>query len=105
MIKLAHNKNRDFCLLNLTDPQLKAQEWDEGNKTGNIFKKTVETLIRRVSPDLITLSGDLSYAGDLSRIKILQIILIRLKFRGPVASATMIIRTATGSCKKSWMNT
>ncbi|MBO4733571.1 MAG: metallophosphoesterase [Clostridia bacterium] len=69
MIKLAHNKNRDFCLLNLTDPQLKAQEWDEGNKTGNIFKKTVETLIRRVSPDLITLSGDLSYAGDFESYK------------------------------------
>lgn len=64
MIKLTHNLKRDFKLLNLTDPQLKAQEWEKDNRTGKVFKKTVETLIKRISPDLITLSGDLSYAGD-----------------------------------------
>ena len=69
MIRLKCNKNRDFCLLNLTDPQLKSEEWEKGNKTGEIFKKTVETLIERLSPDLITLSGDLSYAGDFASYK------------------------------------
>ncbi|MBR5923142.1 MAG: metallophosphoesterase [Clostridia bacterium] len=69
MIKLINNSKRDFCLLNLTDPQLKAEEWEQGNRTGDIFKKTVETLIERVSPDLITLSGDLSYAGDFESYK------------------------------------
>jgi len=69
MIKLINNSERDFCLLNLTDPQLKIEEWDENNQTGKIFKKTVETLIERVSPDLITLSGDLSYADDFSSYK------------------------------------
>lgn len=64
MIKLTNNTERDFRVLNLTDPQLKAEEWDENNQTGKIFRKTVETLIERVAPDLITLSGDLSYAGD-----------------------------------------
>ena len=64
MIRLKHDGNRDFCLLNLTDPQLKIEEWDPDNRTGKIFRKTVETLITRLSPDLITLSGDLSYAGD-----------------------------------------
>lgn len=64
MIKLTNNSEREFRLLNLTDPQLKIEEWDENNQTGRIFKKTVETLIERVSPDLITISGDLSYADD-----------------------------------------
>ena len=69
MIKLINNSKRDFCLLNLTDPQLKAGEWDNENKVGAVFKKTVETLVERLSPDLITLSGDLSYAGDIESYK------------------------------------
>ena len=58
-----------FCILNLTDPQLKSEEWDSDNKTGNIFKTTAETLIKRLSPGLITISGDLSYAGDFESYK------------------------------------
>ena len=69
MIKLISNKKQDFRILNLTDPQLKIEEWDENNQVGKIFKKTVETLIERVSPDLITLSGDLSYADDFASYK------------------------------------
>lgn len=69
MIKLTSNNERDFRLLNLTDPQLKIEEWDENNTTGNIFKKTVATLIERLSPDLITISGDLSYADDFASYK------------------------------------
>lgn len=61
-MKLISNSEGDFRVLNLTDPQLKSEEWDKDHPTGNIFRKTVETLIERVSPDLITLSGDLSYA-------------------------------------------
>ena len=64
MIKIVDNSKKDFLILNLTDPQLKAEEWEEGNKTGTVFKKTAETLINRLSPGLITVSGDLSYAGD-----------------------------------------
>lgn len=69
MIKITSNGERDFCLLNLTDTQLKSEEWDNNNQTGKIFKKTTQTLINRVSPDLITLSGDLSYAGDFESYK------------------------------------
>lgn len=69
MIKITNNKKGDFRLLNLTDPQLKIEEWEEDNQAGKIFKKTVETLINRVSPDLITLSGDLSYAEDFDSYK------------------------------------
>ncbi len=64
MIKIKSKNDGDFCILNLTDPQLTAEEWENDNKTGNIFKHTTESLIERVKPDLITLSGDLSYAGD-----------------------------------------
>lgn len=69
MIKLTNNSERDFRLLNLTDPQLKIEEWEEDSQAGKIFKKTVETLIERVKPDFITLSGDLSYADDLASYK------------------------------------
>lgn len=62
MIKITDNKKSEFRVLNLSDPQLEVHEWDENCQTGKIFRKTVETLINRVSPDLITISGDLSYA-------------------------------------------
>ncbi len=52
---------KDFIILNLTDPQLSDAEWDEEN--GDILKKTVDTLIERERPDLITISGDISF-GD-----------------------------------------
>lgn len=64
MIKLKSKLKQDFLVLNLSDPQLTAKEWNENNETGRIFKKTVEALVKRVSPDLITVSGDLSYSGD-----------------------------------------
>lgn len=69
MILLSDNSNDDFRILNLTDPQLKYEEWEKDNTTGKIFKKTVETLIERASPDFITLSGDISYAGDFESYK------------------------------------
>ena len=66
MIKLSKT-NGDFRILNITDPQLKYEEWE--NPTGKVFKKTVETLTERVKPDFITLSGDISYAGDYESYK------------------------------------
>ncbi len=69
MIKLTNNSKRNFRLLNLTDPQLTVEEWNENNQAGQIFRKTAETLIERVSPDLITISGDLSYADHFASYK------------------------------------
>ena len=69
MIRIIHKSEKDFRLLNLTDPQLKTEEWNENNQTGKIFRKTVEALVERVSPDLITISGDLSYADDFESYK------------------------------------
>ncbi len=69
MIRLTNNLQDNFRILNLTDIQLASNEWEENNQTGKIFKKTVETLIERVSPDLITISGDLSYADNYESYK------------------------------------
>lgn len=60
-------KDRDFIILNLSDPQLSNQEWqegrEEGREEGRILTKTVTCLINMVKPDLITISGDLAWAG------------------------------------------
>ena len=57
----AHDK--DFKILNLTDTQLSNEEWADGHKHRAILEYTVKELIERVHPDLITISGDLSWAG------------------------------------------
>ena len=64
MIKLKKSPDRDFILLNLTDPQLGSGEWEEGHKNKQILTATVTELIERVKPDLITISGDLAWAGN-----------------------------------------
>jgi len=56
-------KDRDFIVLNLSDPQLSNQEWQEGRAEGRNLTKTVTCLINKVKPDLITVSGDLAWAG------------------------------------------
>lgn len=68
MIRIHKEKNKDFTLLNLSDPQLRECEWglDGGNPArSDIFKHTVDELIERVKPDLITITGDLAYPHDM----------------------------------------
>lgn len=55
--------DKDFTVLNLTDPQLGNEEWAEGHPNRRILTYTVQELIERIHPDLITVSGDLSWAG------------------------------------------
>ena len=64
MFTLQKNENKDFLVLNLSDPQLSDGEWDEGHRNYKILTGTVKSLIERVHPDLITISGDLSWAGN-----------------------------------------
>jgi hypothetical protein len=54
---------KDFKILNLTDTQLSNEEWADGHKHRAILEYTVRELIKNVEPDLITISGDLSWAG------------------------------------------
>ncbi|MGM9625633.1 MAG: metallophosphoesterase family protein [Eubacteriales bacterium] len=63
MFLLKKTAGKDFLVLNLSDPQLGNDEWEEGGNC-RILKKTVGELIERVRPDLITVSGDLSWAGN-----------------------------------------
>lgn len=61
-------KNDRFTVLNLTDPQLNECHWDKNHPDcGNFFQildLTVRTLINRVKPDLITVTGDISMADQ-----------------------------------------
>ena len=60
---LRKQKGKDFVILNLTDPQLGDPEWAEGCYDRKVLEYTVAQLIQRVKPDLITISGDLAWAG------------------------------------------
>lgn len=56
-------KGKDFIILNLTDPQLGDPEWAEGHPDRKILEYTISELVERAKPDLITISGDLAWAG------------------------------------------
>lgn len=60
---LEKKTDKNFTVLNLTDPQLSDTEWEDGSEKRSILEYTVKELIRRTSPDLITVSGDLAWAG------------------------------------------
>ena len=62
MITLKQTLVGSYKVLNLTDPQLSCGDWDDPGTRG-IFEQTVKTLVSRVSPGLITVSGDFAYAG------------------------------------------
>lgn len=67
MIRLKKDPQKDFIILNLSDPQLSDDEWGlNGEETDRqvrykIFLHTANELVRRIKPDLITISGDVSY--------------------------------------------
>lgn len=56
--------DKDFVILNLTDPQLSDAEWAEGQTPRRVLEYTVNELVARTKPDLITVSGDLAWAGN-----------------------------------------
>ena len=64
MTILQKQKNRKFTVLNFSDPQLSNAEWGEGHLEGILLRETVTAMIRQVQPDLITVSGDLAWAGE-----------------------------------------
>ena len=66
MFTLQKKKDKDFVILNLADIQLSTDEWKPEHSHSRIVKHTVNTLIDKTHPDLITLSGDQGWAGDLS---------------------------------------
>ena len=64
MITLQKSPEKDFVVLNLTDTQLGTPDWEEGHINRRVIERTVAELIKRTSPDIITVTGDISYAGD-----------------------------------------
>ena len=64
MIRFDIKEGRPFTLLNLSDPQMGHAEWADDHKSSKILHRTVGTVIERSHPDLITVSGDISYGGD-----------------------------------------
>lgn len=71
MIKLQKTKGKDFALLNLTDVQMGSGEWSPEHKNCAIINYTLEKLYEAVKPDLVTISGDLSWCGDTAAVEAL----------------------------------
>ncbi len=63
MKRLIKEIGKDFTVLNLTDTQLSNDEWAEGHSNRSILEYTVKELVKRLKPDLLTVSGDLAWAG------------------------------------------
>lgn len=61
---LQKQPDRDFVILNLSDPQMNGFEWEDGHPYAPILKHTIDTLIKQNKPDLITVTGDMAYPGD-----------------------------------------
>lgn len=55
-------KDQYFKILNLSDTQLSNEEWSKD--AANILTDTVKYLVKETKPDLITVSGDLAWAGE-----------------------------------------
>ncbi len=55
--------NRDFVILNLTDIHMDNDKMNAGDPFLEILHRTLDELIERVHPDLITITGDLAWGG------------------------------------------
>ena len=64
MKKFVKKSGKDFVILNLSDPQLDKIDWYEDAVGHKILRYTVDELIKRVHPDLITVTGDISYGNQ-----------------------------------------
>lgn len=71
MITLQKRTDKDFVVLNLSDFQLSPSEWSLEHKNGRIIDHTLSELYGRAKPDLVTISGDLAWCGDLEAIDIM----------------------------------
>ena len=63
---LEKESGKDFIVLNLTDIHINTKDWREDNVIIEVLKYTVTELVNRTQPNLITVSGDLSWACQLS---------------------------------------
>ena len=58
---------RDFTVLNVTDLHARAATFgDENDVTGKVMRYTMDELIKKTDPDLITFGGDMTTDNDIS---------------------------------------
>jgi len=62
MKALLKEKDKNFVILNLSDPQMSDGEWADNHPFRNIIEYTVKELVQRVKPNLITITGDVAWA-------------------------------------------
>lgn len=60
MFKLQKKPGHDFTVLNLGDPQVDFDGWGIGLDGHNMIRLTLDELLPRIKPDLITTTGDLT---------------------------------------------
>ena len=71
-VELKKDPDKDFIVLNFSDIQLNPLE--SYGEYGEMAKETIKRCIEDVKPDLITLSGDNAWGGDLSYINVVKVI-------------------------------
>ena len=71
-IEIEKDPTKDFKVLNFADIQLNPSECFGEN--GAIAEETVRRCVKEVEPDLITLSGDNAWGGELSYIQVVKFI-------------------------------
>ena len=69
---LQKQPDKDFVILNLSDPQMNSFEWEDGHPYAPILKYTIQQLIEKNKPDLITVTGDMAYPGDFNSYETLR---------------------------------
>lgn len=65
MTSLQKKAERNFRVLNLTDPQISLEEYQQKHPRFAGMVNTVRQLVEQTQPDLITCTGDFSYNGSL----------------------------------------
>ena len=60
MITLQKQKGKDFLVLNFTDIHIKSRFWHSDNVRKIIPLHIIDTLVKDIKPDLITVTGDIS---------------------------------------------
>ncbi len=55
---------QDFVILNLTDLHMIDKDWQENSDMLQHLLRTVDALVEQTKPDLITISGDFTFAGN-----------------------------------------
>ncbi len=56
---LKKEKGEDFVILNMGDPQFIPEQWAENSSTYKSLKFTMDALVEKLDPDLITVTGDI----------------------------------------------